>query len=171
MAVGVLISLAELFGKRLPSLNFAKRMRIHMLVTALASALLAGSCGEKAGRVEAHQEKWAPDLSDGEKLLRIVELAPAEVVPLEGVIESPGIYGIRVREAWDLKDRQDADGKTYSVFLRSPSSSPERPNSVGTIYGASNRFTPGEGITFEVANESPIPVTVAIYSQESPEKK
>jgi hypothetical protein len=142
-----------------------------MLVTALTSVLLAASCGEKAGRVEARQEKWAPDLSDGEKLLRIVELAPAEVVPLEGVIESPGIYGIRVREAWDLKDRQDADGKTYSVFLRSPSSSPERPNSVGTVYGASSQFTPGEGISYEVANESPIPVTVAIYSQEPPVKK
>lgn len=141
-------------------------MRIHILVTALTSALLAASCGDKASRGEARQDKWAPDLSDGEKLLRIVELAPAEVVPLEGVIESPGIYGIRVREAWDLKDRQDVDGNKYSVYLRSPSSSPEQPNSVGTIYGASNRFTPGEGIAYEVANESPIPVTVAIFTKE-----
>lgn len=27
-------------------------------------------------------------------------------------------------------------------------------------------FTPGAGITYEVANESPIPVTVAIFSKE-----
>ena len=98
--------------------------------------------------------------------MKIVELAPAEIVPLEGVIESPGIYGIRVREAWDLKDRQDADGKSYSVYLRSPASTPEQPNSVGTIYGAASRFTPGEGITYELANETPIAVTVAIYSRE-----
>jgi hypothetical protein len=141
-------------------------MKIHILVTALISALLAASCGDKANPGKASQDKWAPDLSKGEILLRVVELAPAEVIPLKGVIESPGIYGILIREAWDLKDRQDADGKRYSVYLRSPSSSPEQPNSVGTIFGASSRFTPGDGIAYEVANETPIPVTVAIYTKE-----
>lgn len=141
-------------------------MKIHVLVTTLISALLVVSCGEKAKRSEAAENKWVPELSEGEKLLRVVELAPAEVIPLEGVIESPGIYGIRIREAWDLKDRQDADGKNYSVYLRSPSSGPEKTNSVGTIMGASSRFTPGDGIAYEVANETPIPVTVAIYATE-----
>ncbi len=141
-------------------------MKIHILVTALISALLAASCGDTANRGEAGEDKWVPELSTGEKLLRVVELAPAEVIPLKGVIESPGIYGIRIREAWDLKDRQDADGKSYWVYLRSPSSSPEQPNSVGTIMGASSRFSPGDGIAYEVANETPIPVTVAIYTAE-----
>jgi hypothetical protein len=141
-------------------------MKLHILGTALITALLSAACGDKANRGEAGPNQWAPDLSEGEKLLKIVELAPAEVIPLKGVIESPGIYGIRVREAWDLKDRQDTDGRNYWVYLRSPSSSPEQPNSVGTIYGASSRFTPGDGIAYEVANETPIPVTVAIYTKE-----
>lgn len=110
---------------------------------------------------------WIPPLGRNEKLLKIVRLAPGEVRPLEGVIESEGRYGIRVKEAWDLKDRQDADGKDYWVYLRSPSSTPDRPNSVGTTFSASTRLRPGEGIEFELANETPLPVTVAIYSEPS----
>jgi hypothetical protein len=141
-------------------------VKIYVLVTVLISALLVASCGEKVKLDEAGESKWVPDLSKGEKLLRVVVLAPAEVIPLNGVIESPGIYGIRIREAWNLKDRQDADGKSYWVYLRSPSSSPEKPNSVGTIMDASSRFTPVDGIAYEVANETPISVTVAIYTTE-----
>jgi hypothetical protein len=127
--------------------------------------LLAISCTDESKQGSSGSESWSPSLSEGERLLRIVRLAPAEVLPIEGVIESPGIYGIRIKEAWDIKDRADADGGDYWVYLRSPSSTPDRPNSVGTTYGASTKFNPGDGIKYEVANETPIPVTVAIYTE------
>jgi hypothetical protein len=38
---------------------------------------------------------------------------------------------------------------------------------VGTTFSAAARFTPGEGIDYEVANETPLSVTVAIYTKNS----
>ena len=141
-------------------------MKIYLLGAFLASALIATSCGDKTKSNEVGSGEWIPRLDEKEKLLQIVELAPAEVRPLKGVIENPGIYGISVRESWALKDRMDADGKEYSVYLRSPSSSPDQPNCFGTIMHGASKLTPGDGIVFEIANETPLPVTVAIFSKE-----
>ena len=110
--------------------------------------------------------KWTPPLGEGEQLLKVVSLAPNEILPIEGMIKSPGIYGIWVKKSWKINDREDDDGKDYWVYLRSPSSTPDRPNSLGTTYAVSNRFNPGDGVKYEVANETPIPVTVAIFKKE-----
>ena len=141
-------------------------MRSHLLGAILTSALLATACGDKTKSNQVSNDEWAPSLSEGEKLLQIVKLAPAEILPLKGLIETPGRYGILVREAWALKDRMDADGKEYCVYLRSPSSSPDQPNGFGTIMHGASTLTPGDGIVFEIANETPLPVTVAIFSEE-----
>ena len=139
-------------------------MKTHLIGFIFLFALFVLSCSDEAKERNADGEVWNPRLSKEDKLLRVVHLAPGEVLPIEGVIESEGMYGIRVKEAWDIKDRKDADGGDYWVYLRSPSSTPDRPNSVGTTYGAATKFHPGKGIKYEVANETPIPVTVAIYS-------
>ena len=140
-------------------------MKTHLFGLAAVLVFCAISCSDETKKGPAQRNDWTPSLQEGEKLLRIVHLAPAEVLPIEGVIDSPGIYGIRIKETWELKDRADADGGDYCVYLRSPSSTPNLPNSVGTTYAASSRFSPGEDIRYELANETPIPVTVAIYRE------
>jgi hypothetical protein len=142
--------------------------KIHLLAAMLVSLLFVTSCNDNNGTNSSDYNEWTPSLSKDETLIRIVKLSPNEVLPITGVIESSGIYGIMVKEAWDIKDRKDADGGDYWVYLRSPSSTPYRPNTIGTTYGASSRFNPGEGIEYEVANETPIDVTVAIYSKKEP---
>jgi hypothetical protein len=95
-------------------------MKIHLLGAIFITTLFVASCSDETKRDNSDRNEWNPDLPKGAKLLRIVELAPAEVVPLKGVIESPGIFGIRVREAWELKDREDADGKIIGCILDHP---------------------------------------------------
>jgi len=124
----------------------------------------ASNENESASQPEKDAITWKPSLFDDQKLLLVVRLDPGEIKPVKGIINTPGMYGIHVKEGWELKDRQDADGQRYWVYLRSSSSSSELSSSVGTIMGASTNFTPGEGISYELANETPIPVTVAIYS-------
>ena len=134
--------------------------KYSIALIAILIPLLLSCDGEKGKDVNT----WEPSLLDNQKLLLVVKLNPGETKPVDGIINTPGMYGIQVKEGWDLKDRQDADGQRYWVYLRSSSSSPDRPNSVGTIMGASTNFNPGEGIEYELANETPLAVTVAIYS-------
>ena len=143
---------------------------IHLLSAIIVSLIFVTSCNDNNVTSNSDHKKWTPNLSKGETLIRIVKLAPNEILPVAGVIETSGWYGIRVKEAWDIKDIQDTDGGDYWVYLRSPSSTPDRPNMVGTTYGAASVFHPGEGIEYEVANETPINVTVAIYSKKEPIK-
>jgi len=140
-------------------------MRIYILGAIFITSLFISSCNDNKKSSETESNSWTPALSKNQHLIRIVTLSPGEVLPVNGVINSSGTYGIIVKEAWELHDRSKADSASYWVYLRSVSSEQYNPNSIGTSNGAATSFDHEDGMEYEVANETPLNITVAIYSQ------
>ena len=110
------------------------------------------------GKVDgAWLKEWLPSSA---RLIKVVELLPQQRDTIV-VMSRDSFMGLQVKQGWDLRERGRIDQKDYGVRLQLIGDQ----KFVETYLGASADFgKTHKEERFELLNNSPVKVTVAVYT-------